>query len=83
MSRLGCNEVLDGLFELVEGLSEPDERRRLEAHIDECKSCEFFLKTYKKATALCCRVLKKAPPAGASERFFAVLRDRTAQMRRR
>jgi hypothetical protein len=75
---LSCSEALEDLLDYVEGSLEPSPKQLFAEHVHVCGVCGHILESYLKTQTLCRRLLKKEPPAGLSERLFAVLREKAS-----
>ena len=51
MSDMACNELVDVITEYLEDTLSADDRRRFEAHLDECPFCTTYVEQMRATVA--------------------------------
>lgn len=72
--EMWCRELVELVTEYLEGTLEPEERTRLEAHLDECEGCVNYLNEMRSTVRLVGRLTEEAVPAAALDELMGVFR---------
>jgi anti-sigma factor RsiW len=70
-----CREVIDQLFEYVEGGLCPEAAQLVRTHFANCAHCDDFLESYLRTVSLCPSALTAKMPEEAARRLSEVLRE--------
>lgn len=65
-----CREVVEILFEYVEGELPEERRRAVQGHLDACPPCVAYVQSYHVTVTLSRKLVQKAPPESLRERFI-------------
>lgn len=80
--ELSHAEVRARLSDYLDGSLVPDERARVEAHLDECRDCRAFRDTLRQTVHALDSLPRLRAPADAKRRLLERVRERAASPRR-
>ena len=70
-----CKELVERLYDFIQGELEEELCRHLEQHLTQCSHCVAYVKTYQITIHLTRRLPSNPVPSELSQRLQAVLKD--------
>ena len=74
LPEMPCRELVEVITDYLEDALPHDDRRRFEAHLDECDACRDYVEQFEHTIALSGRVEAKQLPAGLQDELLTAFR---------
>lgn len=75
LPEMPCQELVEVITDYLENALAERDRRRFEAHLDECEACRDYLEQFRQTIALAGRVEAERVPPRMREKLLAAFRD--------
>ena len=75
LPEMPCQELVEVITDYLENALAERDRRRFEAHLDECQACRDYLEQFRQTIALAGRVEPERLPPRMREELLAAFRD--------
>lgn len=75
MVELSCQELVELVTDYLDGALPDDERRRFEAHLDDCGNCRAYLEQMRRTIQIAGTLTPETVPPHAGEALLAAFRD--------